>query len=136
MSKTVDERVVSMQFDNKNFESNVQTSLSTLDKLKQSLNLTGASKGLENVSAAAKNVDMSTLGGAVESVRVKFSALEVMGITGYIIFDIELVCKLYKLGVQFLLLFVLVRLILYVKIFPKKVTVFFSYLSGSIHIII
>lgn len=81
MSKTVDERVVSMQFDNKNFESNVQTSLSTLDKLKQSLNLTGASKGLENVSAAAKNVDMSTLGGAVESVRVKFSALEVMGIT-------------------------------------------------------
>ena len=81
MSKTVDERVVSMQFDNKNFESNVQTSLSTLDKLKRSLNLTGASKGLENVSAAAKNVNLSTLGGAVEAVRMKFSALEVMGVT-------------------------------------------------------
>ena len=39
MSKQVDERVVSMQFDNKNFERNVQTTLSTLDKLKQSLNL-------------------------------------------------------------------------------------------------
>ena len=61
MSKTVDERVGSMQFDNKNFESNVQTSLSTLDKLKRSLNLEGASKGLENVSAAAKNVNLSTL---------------------------------------------------------------------------
>ena len=81
MSKTIDERVVSMQFDNKNFESNVQTSLSTLDKLKRSLNLTGASKGLENVSAAAKNVNLSTLGGAVESIRMKFSALEVMGVT-------------------------------------------------------
>ena len=81
MSKTIDERVVSMQFDNKNFESNVQTSLSTLDKLKRSLNLTGASKGLENVSAAAKNVNLSTLGGAVEAVRMKFSALEVMGVT-------------------------------------------------------
>ena len=38
MSKTVDERVVSMQFDNRQFESNVKTSMSTLDKLKQSLN--------------------------------------------------------------------------------------------------
>lgn len=39
MSKTVDERVVEMRFDNKQFEQNVQTSLSTLDKLKRSLNL-------------------------------------------------------------------------------------------------
>ena len=54
MSKTVDERVVEMRFDNKQFESNVQTSLSTIGKLKQSLDLRGASKGLENVSAAAK----------------------------------------------------------------------------------
>ena len=39
MSTTVDERVVSMKFDNKQFESNVQTSLGTLDKLKRSLKL-------------------------------------------------------------------------------------------------
>lgn len=81
MSKTVDERVVSMQFDNKNFENNVQTSLNTLDKLKQSLNLTGASKGLENVDAAAKKVNISGLRGAIETVHTKFSALEVMGVT-------------------------------------------------------
>ena len=81
MSKTVDERVVSMQFDNKNFENNVHTSLNTLDKLKQSLNLTGASKGLENVDAAAKKVNMSGLSGAIETVHTKFSALEVMGVT-------------------------------------------------------
>ena len=37
MSKTVDQRVVEMKFDNKNFESNVATSMSTLDKLKNSL---------------------------------------------------------------------------------------------------
>ena len=46
MSKTVDERVVSMQFDNKNFESNVKTTMSTLDKLKKSLNLEKSAKGL------------------------------------------------------------------------------------------
>ena len=45
MSKTIDERVVSMQFDNAQFEKNVSTSMSTLDKLKKSLNLEGASKG-------------------------------------------------------------------------------------------
>ena len=53
MSTTVDERVVSMQFDNRHFEQNVKTSMSTLDKLKQSLNLKGASKGLEEVGNAA-----------------------------------------------------------------------------------
>lgn len=81
MSKTVDERVVEMRFDNKQFESGVQTSLSTLAKLKQSLNLRGASKGLENVSAAAKNCKMSGLTSAVETVRAKFSAFEVIAVT-------------------------------------------------------
>lgn len=81
MSTTIDERVVSMQFDNKQFETNVQTSLGTLDKLKQSLNLTGASKGLENVSSAAKRFDLSGIGNAVENVKYRFSALEVMAVT-------------------------------------------------------
>ena len=81
MSKQVDERVVSMQFDNKNFERNVQTTLGTLDKLKQCLNLSGATKGLENVDRAAKKVDMTGLANAAETVRAKFSALEVMGVT-------------------------------------------------------
>lgn len=81
MSRTVDERVVEMRFDNKQFESNVQTSLSTIGKLKQSLNLQGATKGLENVSTAAKNCNLSGLTTALENARDKFSALEVMGVT-------------------------------------------------------
>lgn len=81
MSKVVDERVVEMRFDNRQFEQNVSTSVSTLDKLKRSLNLSGASKGLEEVGQAAKNVDMGGLGSAVETVRAKFSALQIMGVT-------------------------------------------------------
>ena len=81
MSKTIDERVVSMQFDNKQFETNVRTSMSTLEKLKQSLNLSGAAKGLDNVNAAAKSCNLSPLGNAVETVKLKFSALEVMAVT-------------------------------------------------------
>ena len=81
MSTTVDERVVEMRFDNKQFEQNIQTSLSSLDKLKRSLNLEGAAKGLETVNDAAQKCNMSPLTNAVETVRVRFSALEVMAIT-------------------------------------------------------
>ena len=81
MSKQVDERVVSMQFDNKNFEKNVSTTMSTLDKLKQKLHFDGASKGLENINSATRKVDMNGLASGVEAVRLKFSALEVMGVT-------------------------------------------------------
>lgn len=81
MSKIVDDRVVEMRFDNAQFERNVQTSISTLDKLKQSLKLTDASKGLEGISNAAKRVDMSPMATGVETVKMKFSALEVMAVT-------------------------------------------------------
>lgn len=81
MSKTVDERVVSMRFDNSQFETNVRTSMSTLDKLKQSLNFKGASKGLDNLNSSVKNVNMSPLSQGIEAVRIKFSALEIMGVT-------------------------------------------------------
>lgn len=81
MSTTIDNRVVEMQFDNRNFERNVQTSMSTLEKLKQSLNLTGAAKGLTEIDAQSKRMNFSGLGGAVDSIHSKFSALEVMGVT-------------------------------------------------------
>ena len=81
MSTTVDNRVVEMKFDNSQFESNVKTSMSTLEKLKKSLNLEGASKGLENIDAASKKIDMSHVANGIETVRAKFSALEVMGVT-------------------------------------------------------
>lgn len=83
MSTTIDERVIEMRFDNKQFEQNIQTSLSSLDKLKKSLNLEGAAKGLETVNDAANKCsgNMSPLSNAVETVRVRFSALEVMAIT-------------------------------------------------------
>ena len=81
MSNQVDNRVVSMEFYNKRFEKNVETSISTLDKLKKSLKLEGATKGLEEVDRTAKKIDMSGLSNAVETVSVKFSSLKVMAVT-------------------------------------------------------
>lgn len=78
MSTTIDQRVVEMQFDNEHFERNVATSMSTLKKLDQSLQLQGATKGLEGINAAAKSVNLSGLGSAVETVGLKFSAMYTM----------------------------------------------------------
>ena len=71
MSKTIDEKIVEMKFDNKNFEANVKTSLSTLDKLKAKLNLSGASKGLENIQQSASKLSFN-------SAEASLAALEVM----------------------------------------------------------
>lgn len=81
MSKQIDERVVEMRFDNRDFEKNISTTMSTLDKFKQKLNLSGAAKGLDEVNKSAKRVDMSGLGAGVEAVSAKFSAMQVIGVT-------------------------------------------------------
>ena len=77
----VDERIVAMRFDNSQFEKNVSTSIDTLDKLKGSLNLEGAAKSFENVNASANKMNFNGLSGAVDSIKERFSALEVMGVT-------------------------------------------------------
>ncbi len=73
MSKTVDERVVEMRFDNAQFERNVQTSMSTLAKLKQSLNLSKSSKGLEDIGKAANNINFSNIEKSLYSLEKRFS---------------------------------------------------------------
>lgn len=65
MSKQVDERVVEMQFDNRQFERNVQTSLNTLDKLKQKLKFTESAKELKALDKATE----VTTSGMVKSFR-------------------------------------------------------------------
>ena len=81
MSKVVDERVVEMRFDNKNFESNVKASMSTLERLKNALKFKGGSNGLDNIGKSVKKVDMSGLSNGIETVNAKFSALQVVGMT-------------------------------------------------------
>ena len=81
MSTTIDDRVVEMRFDNSDFEQNVGQTLSTLDKLKLALNLPGATKGLDDISAAAAKVDMAPMSRAIDTVQAKFSALDVVAFT-------------------------------------------------------
>lgn len=79
MSKQIDERVVSMQFDNKQFEANVKTSMTTIQKLKQSLNFKDSGKSLENLSKAANEVKFDKLLSGVETLEKRFSAMGIVG---------------------------------------------------------
>lgn len=81
MARNVDERIVEMQFNNKQFESGVKESIDSLDKLKDSLELDGATKGFEKLDAAAGKVSFNPLQNGIEVVTQKFTALEIIGIT-------------------------------------------------------
>ena len=81
MSTTIDEKVVSLEFDNRRFERNVKTSIGTINKLKKSLDFEENSKSLEHVGKAANNVNMSTLSKNIDTVKTKFSSLQVIAIT-------------------------------------------------------
>lgn len=81
MSQTIDHRIVEMKFDNKQFESGAATTMSTLDKLKKSLDFSKIGDSFKNINKAANNVDISGLDKAINGVQSKFSALEVIAIT-------------------------------------------------------
>ena len=75
MSESIDRRVVEMRFDNKDFEQNVNTTMTVLDKLKEKLSFKGAGDRFESASG---------LGGAIDGVKSRFSALEIIGTTALV----------------------------------------------------
>lgn len=80
-SKTVDEKVVEMRFDNAQFEKNVQGTMNSIEKLKQKLKFKGAGEGIEKINDSVKHVNMSGLKSGIETVKLKFSSLEVIAVT-------------------------------------------------------
>lgn len=84
MSRTIDERIVEMQFNNQQFEQNVKVSMGTLDKLKQALNFGRGKNGFDDLNASARKFDMSGVANAVTEVHSKFSALEIVGVTALV----------------------------------------------------
>lgn len=81
MSTVIDNRVVSMEFDNTRFEKNVQTSMETLSNLNKTLdNLPDtAGRGLSNLSKAANGIDLSGISSGIDALNNKFSALGIAG---------------------------------------------------------
>lgn len=86
MSTTIDNKVVEMSFNNSDFEKNAQKSIDTTEKLKKSLDFSGAGKGLDELGNAAKNVNIGVIGTACEAVGQQFSAMKSLAV--FALYDI------------------------------------------------
>lgn len=78
---SVDERVTSMKLDNKQFLAAVQPTLDALNALNKGLKLEGATKGLTDVSSAAKNLSLGNIEQGVNSIADRFRAMSIVAIT-------------------------------------------------------
>lgn len=78
---SIDDRIVQMQFDNKQFESGIQSTLKSIDNLKKGLNFDASTQSLSDLEKAGKRFDLSSIAAGVESLTNRFSNLGIIGIT-------------------------------------------------------
>jgi len=72
---SVDDRIVSMKFDNRNFESQIESTIKSLNSLKESLKFTGVKTNLSELSRIDKGITLDSLSRAVDKVSEKFTLL-------------------------------------------------------------
>ena len=75
MSREVDERVVAMYFDNKNFEKNAKTTIETLGELKSSMDLTKAAKGFDVLKKASEDLKLDDIARKAKNLQSTFKTL-------------------------------------------------------------
>ena len=81
MSTTIDQKVVEMRFDNRNFEKNVATTMSTLDRFKQKLKFSESSKGLEELERASRKLTFNPMSKGIEEVTARFKVMDIAAFT-------------------------------------------------------
>ena len=81
MSNAIEERILQMKFDNKQFESGIQTSLNSLGRLEKGLQLKGATNGLSELDKSMKGLSFDRLANSVDFIASKFTGLGIMGVT-------------------------------------------------------
>src|SRR4051795_7067016 len=70
---SVDERVVSMAFENQVFESRVSTTMATLSKLDTTIKNIGGTSGFDKIEASASKVTLQQPMSAVDKLKTKLS---------------------------------------------------------------
>lgn len=81
MSTEIDQRIVEMRFDNKQFEKNARQTLNTLEKLNDKLNFEDCSKSLDKLGKASKNFTLDDIGNAVDTLSKRFSTMGIIGMS-------------------------------------------------------
>ena len=81
MSRTVDNRVVEMQFKNAEFERGINQTITSLNSLEKALNINTKSLDMSGVQREMNNLNLSKITQAVEALSDRFSNLGVIGMT-------------------------------------------------------
>lgn len=77
---TIDERVVSLKMNNKQFLSAIRESASSMDKLKESLKMEGAAGGLKRLGEIARNTTLGDLAKSAVSAASNMSVMQGVGV--------------------------------------------------------
>lgn len=72
---TIDERIVEMQFDNKDFEKGVNQSIKSLDSLKKSLQFEDSYDGLDKFAKSINRVDLSGIKNSIDDIGKHFTVV-------------------------------------------------------------
>lgn len=78
---TIDERVVSLKMNNKQFLSAMKESAAGMDRLKESLKMQGAADGLSRIGEIAKNTTLGDLARSAVDAASNMSVMQGIGIT-------------------------------------------------------
>lgn len=78
---TIDERVVSLKMNNKQFLSAIKESASGMDRLKESLKMEGIANGLKRMGEIAKNTTLGDLARSAVDAASNMSVMQGIGIT-------------------------------------------------------
>lgn len=79
MSVPIDERVVALKFNNQQFEEGTKTTMNTLSKLKEALNLTTAPKGFKELEQVANSTSFAGIEAGINKLQERFSTLGIVG---------------------------------------------------------
>lgn len=78
---TIDDKVVAISFETKDFENGVKRVLDSMESLKKGLKLDDAGKGLDELSKHANRFSLSNISDNLQHIASRFSALGAIGFT-------------------------------------------------------
>lgn len=80
---TIDERVVSLKMNNKQFLSAIKESSSSMDRLKESLKMQGAADGLSRIGEIAKNTTLGDLATKALDIGKNMTVMQGLAVTAF-----------------------------------------------------
>ena len=80
MSRTVEQKVVEMRFDNSNFEKNISQSMDSLNKLQNAIDKSSSGTAFAGLSKVLDNINFGSVTTAIQTVTEKFSIWEEIAI--------------------------------------------------------